>query len=148
MDIQIARKDLQVLTFKLGNTANLSKSEETRNYCQNLFTPKRLTTFYNYNEKDSVTYCGRSRMKQITEFGECLTYTKCIFKSSVYHSIEYSRAKKTDDTIIELVSGNFCRIIDIIDKNGMCYLYLSQIHVFIECPFEGITLKKFEVRMK
>lgn len=93
MDRQMTRKHLQSLTFKAGNTNKFGSPEEVNNYCLNLFSHKRLSTYYKDGPKD-ITYFGRSILVKINELGECLTYTKCIYKGTLYHSIKYCRAKK------------------------------------------------------
>lgn len=47
--------------------------------------------------------------------------------------------KKTDDTVIQLRSGEFGRIINIVHKNNQCYLQLSLINTFPNAPFSGVS---------
>ncbi|OXU18996.1 hypothetical protein TSAR_015822 [Trichomalopsis sarcophagae] len=120
------------------NTNKFGSPEEVNNYCMNLFSHKRLSTYYKDGPKD-ITYFGRSVLVKIKEMGECLTYKKCTYKSTIYHSIKYSRAKKTDDTVVQLRSGEFGRIIDIVHTNNQCYLHLSLFHTFPTEPFSGVS---------
>ena len=61
----------------------------------------------------------------------------------MFHSISYKRTKKTDDSIVELESGEFARIIEILEDNDQCILRLSLIHVFCDNPFsEVVHIKK------
>lgn len=135
MDRQMSRKHLQSLTFKTGNTT--SSSEKVKDYCVNLFSHKRLSRFYKKGP-ENITYFGKSSLKQINGKGQCLTYEKCIFKGDVYHSIQYSRAKKTDDTVVKLHSGEFGRIVNIVHKDNQCYLQISLFEIFPDDPFEGV----------
>ena len=109
MDRQKAIKNLQSLIFKTGNTKNLLSSEEVSQYCTNLFTPKRLTTFYQKNE-ENVTFVGK-RQIAIVDREQVSLFKKCIFEGKVYHSVTYSRATKTDDTVMQLKSGEYGRIL-------------------------------------
>ena len=139
MDKQIARKHLQSLIFKTGNAQIFLNSEETIIYCKDLFMPKRLLIF-NKENGDNVTYVGRGFPEVIEEFmEEGLVYTKCIFENVDYYSVFYSRANKTDDTIVELLTGEFWRILKIVDLNGNCYFHLSLFKVFDIEPFNGIS---------
>lgn len=116
-DYQMVRKHLIALTFKSKNTqSQLSTSVEVEDYCSKLFAPKKLTTFYEKN--DEVTFCGRSSLK-VNELGDCLLYNKCIYNSTVYHSVAYTRACKTIDNVVQLKSGEFYRIIEILSYNNM-----------------------------
>ena len=141
MDRQMARKHLQCLPVLTGNT-KLILTEEVKYYCMNFFTPNRLTTFYEEG-LDDVTYFGKGARVNIDqdyqEFHNCLSYSKCIYNGAVYHSINYSRAIKTDDTIICLKSGECGRIIQILNINNECHLRLSMFQMYSNNPFEGIS---------
>lgn len=133
---QISRKYLRSLIFKLGNTKSLSNSVNALQFCENLFIPKKLQTYFC---SDNVTCCGRSKITNITPLGNCLTYNKCIYKGSMYHSIDYIRAKKIDDTVVLLKTGQFCRIHNIIEHEKKCYLHLSKLNTYENFPFEGVS---------
>ena len=148
VDRQMARKHMQTFIFKLGNAVNLSSSTEVTEFCTNLFTPKRIRVYYETDSR-SLTFYGRSELSEIDGIGEYLIYKKCIFKGSVYHSTKYSRVKKTDDTIVELISGEYGRILDILKKNQECFLHLRLFDVSPEYPFQNIShIKKIKCKNK
>ena len=95
MDQQMARKHMQSLIFKTGNLKSISSSEKSKNFCKNLFTPKRLSTYYQDSEDGTVTYFGKPRESKLDDGSVCLAYSKCIFKGTMFQSIYYKRAKKT-----------------------------------------------------
>ena len=143
MDKQMARKHMQSLIFKSGNLKCITSSNETEEYCKNLFGPKRLSTYYEDGEGGTVTYFGKPCQSKLDDDSLCLAYSKCIFKGIMFHSIYYKRTKKTDDSIVELESGEFARIIEILKYNDQCILRLSLIHVFCDNPFpEVVHIKK------
>ncbi|OXU16412.1 hypothetical protein TSAR_013787 [Trichomalopsis sarcophagae] len=142
MDRQMAKKTLQTWIFKTGNTESLSSSPEVQNYCNNLYRPRRLINF----DKDrdyNVTYVGKEVEKDNDLQGS--VYNKCIFEGVVYHSIQYNRANKTDDTIVQLQTEEFGRIMKIINVNGQCYFKISIFEMFSDNPFEGVShIKKIK----
>ncbi|OXU17961.1 hypothetical protein TSAR_005422, partial [Trichomalopsis sarcophagae] len=138
MDRQMCRKHLQLFTFKTGKLNNVVTSEETKQYCITLFCNKRLSTFYEKNSEE-LTYFGRSYLRKINELDDCLSYKKCIFKGVVYHSIKYTSCKKTNDTVIQLISGEFARIIDILNVDHKCFLKISLFNVASDDPFTGVS---------
>ena len=105
MDRQIARKHLQALKFKY----NLKKvirnaSEETITFCENLFSPRRLTR--HYDQIENVTFCGKATLTNI-EKNYYLAYKNYIYKGTIYHTLGNVYNKKNDDSCIQLKSGKF-----------------------------------------
>ena len=137
-DRQMCRKSLQLLSFKTGNTEDIGASKDVAVYCMKLFTPKRLTTFFEKTD-ENVTYFGRSFLTKVDGIGKCLSYKKCAFQGTIHHSIHYKRASKTDDTVVQLKSKQFGPIIKILKVNTLCYLSIAVIEVFTENPFPGVN---------
>ncbi|XP_036151203.1 uncharacterized protein LOC118648847 [Monomorium pharaonis] len=137
IDQQIARKHLQQLHFKTGNV-NYS-SNIIKNYCTDIFRHKNLSTYFYCGE--DVVFTGASYSKKI-DGQYCRVFKKCIYNGKVFHSIKYTKVKRTNDTMIQLKSGHFGRIIDIIEKENKCYLALSKIVTFSEDPFIVTHIKK------
>ena len=65
-------------------------------FYSNLFTQRRSTT--HYEQIDNVTFCGKAILKNYEQIGPCISYKKCIYKGTVYHSKNYLERKKTDDS--------------------------------------------------
>ncbi|OXU18832.1 hypothetical protein TSAR_016289 [Trichomalopsis sarcophagae] len=125
MDIQIARKHLQSIIFKCNSKEMLNASEDTANYCFNMFTPRRMSKYY--DEIKDVTFCGKGIFEH-EEVGECIAYNKYIFKGE----------KKTDDSYIQLRNDQFCRILKILHCGNNCILKLKSIPIHSNDPFHGV----------
>ena len=104
----MARKSIQTQMFKTGNLSNTS--ENKKNFCMNLYDPRRLNTLYDNELSQKVTYVGKGHLENILHFQNCVAYNKCTYDGTVYHSTKYSRVKKTDDTVIQLKDDTFAII--------------------------------------
>ncbi|OXU21401.1 hypothetical protein TSAR_001119 [Trichomalopsis sarcophagae] len=151
MDRQIARKSLQSLMFKTGDIT--SNSEKSNNFCANLFNPQRLKVYYDVGgaagNVENVTYVGKGiRVNNVKDFPNCIAYKKCIFNGSVYHSTQYKRAKKTNDTTVLLKDDRFATILYFLktQNDKRCYLKLSILNVPRSNPFSGIYHIKKVIR--
>ena len=72
-------------------------------FCNNLLSKTEKPTF-NYQESDEKALVYTDYVK---ESGK---YTRCSFNNTIYHSIDYKRAKTTDNTIIMLQDGRIGQI--------------------------------------
>lgn len=54
------------------------------------------------------------------------------------YTTAYKRAKKTDDTVVQLRTGEYARVIDILKRNDECHLQLSVIETYAEHPFTPV----------
>lgn len=60
---------------------------------------------------------------------EAVTFDRCIHKSMYFHSVKYTRALKTDDTVMLLKSGRIIQIHYFVLVNNECYLYGKEFFV-------------------
>lgn len=142
----MSRKHLQLFTFETGRMNDVMTSEKTKRYYMNLFSNKRSSTFYKKNSEE-LTCFRRSYLKTINKLSECLAYKKCIFTGTVYHSIKYTCVKKTNDTVVKLISGEFVRIIDILEaNNNKCFLNISLFNIASKDPLTGVSHNKLYLR--
>ncbi|XP_011875886.1 PREDICTED: uncharacterized protein LOC105566468 [Vollenhovia emeryi] len=140
MDKQISRKHLQMFHFKTGNIEY--SSVEIRDFCSNLFTFRRLSTYFDYGE-NNVLFVGK-RSIDIIDGKLCKLYKKCIYRGKVLHSIKYTRTKRTQDSVVKLESSIFGQIVDIISSENKCYLKISNINLFEDDPFKVPHIKKIK----
>lgn len=110
MDKQISRKHLEKLHFRTGYVDY--STDEIKNYCSKLFMYKRLSSHFNYEDEDDVVYVGKSTFKNVNGT-PARVYKKCIYKQRVFHSLQYTRAQRTNDSVIQLTSAEFGQIINI-----------------------------------
>lgn len=142
MDQQITKKSLTLLKFKTGNTK--CESEVAQKFNNELFIPRKLTTFYEYGQND-VVFIGKAKLKTEDTGSSYKEYQKCIYNGKVLHSVEYKMAVLTDDTMIELKSNKvFGQIMSIMNFDGECYLQLSIIQLAQEKPFDVPHIEKIE----
>ena len=141
MDQQMARKHLQKLHFKTGNVTY--STDILKDYCNSLFQYKKLSTFFEYGEENTV-FIGKCYYKT-TDDGFYRVYKKCLYKNKVFHSIKYKKARRTTDTVVQLKSGRYGQILDIIEKDKNCYLILSDIKVCLEDPFNVEHIKEVDL---
>lgn len=114
------------------NIDNATESIVCRNYCKKIILPKLLT---NYERTiNDVTLIGKgndpnkkinSLVSQLNiEKIECVkVFNRCIYKKMILRSVHYTRAKKTDDTVIKLISKKIMRIHDFVVINNTCFFY-------------------------
>ncbi|XP_031783010.1 uncharacterized protein LOC116416888 isoform X1 [Nasonia vitripennis] len=139
MDKQMSRKHLERLHFKTGNVDY--STDKISNYCSNLFDNKRLSTFFTYGDQNAVVFVGKYYYKNINGTS-ARVYKKCIYKHKVFHSINYTRAQRTNDSTIKLSDSDFRQIISILCIDKKCYFQLSRIDVYDENPFYVNHIKK------
>ncbi|OXU29010.1 hypothetical protein TSAR_014436 [Trichomalopsis sarcophagae] len=111
IDKQMSRKHLKKLHFQTGNVDY--STDEIKNYCSNLFTNKRLSTFVKYGNQDEVVFVGKCFLKNI-DGTPARVYKKCIYKRKIFHSIKYTRAQGTNDSTIKLADSDFGQIMNIL----------------------------------
>ena len=90
-----------------------------------------------YDQIENVTFCGKATLTNI-EKNNYLAYKKCIYKGTLFHTLGNVYNKKNDDICIQLKSGQFYRIIDILNCDNVCKLRLSIIKIFSDDPFPGV----------
>lgn len=143
MDRQMSRKHLQTLIFKTGNTKEVCSSDTAVNFCSSLFNPIRFSKSFHHGI--DIVYCGKSTLKNIVGLGKSLVYNRCIYRNTLYHSEKYVQSKKTNDSVIQLRSGEFAKIIDIIDRDSNAYVQIRIFNMFQEDPFPGVHhIKRIE----
>lgn len=139
MDKQMSKKHLEKLHFRTGNV-NYS-SDEIKDYCSNLFSHKRLSTFVHYGDENNVVFVGNSTFRNI-DGTLARVYKKCIYKHKVFHSIQYTRAQRTNDSVIKLADSDFGQIMNILCIDEKCYFQISRIQLFEEKPFNVKHIEK------
>ena len=65
--------------------------------------------------KKGVILFGKPTLSTDADTAGAKIFSKCIYKSQTYHSVEYNRACKFNDTIIQLQCGAIAQILQIID---------------------------------
>lgn len=140
MDKQISRKHLQMFHFKTGNVEY--SFAEIQDFCSNLFTFRRLSTYFDNGEND-VLFVGK-RSTEIIDGKVYRVYKKCIYRGKVLHSIKYIRTKRTKDSVVKLESSIYGQIVDIISIDNKCYLKISNIDLFEDNPFNVLHIKKIK----
>lgn len=127
---QIAKKWLKKTGF-LSRIDESTTSTVCKNYCRKLFEHERLRNCLELS-KDLVLV-GRGRVlksveRKMKEYlnDENITiqiFNKCLYRGTVIHSKEYSRAQKTDDTHILLHSQEVIHIHHLVAVGEKCYVY-------------------------
>ncbi|XP_029157325.1 uncharacterized protein LOC114929811 [Nylanderia fulva] len=111
---QIAKKSLQILSYKVGMSSS-SSPNHVKAFCEQLFMKNQSTV--NVEVNDGVVFYD-SQHVYISDSAPVTTkriYNKCIYNNQVYHSKNYKRSKKWNDTIVQLKCGKIVRIDDIIN---------------------------------
>lgn len=141
MDEQISKKHLIKWLFKTGNVTCLS--DEVKDFCENLFKAKRLSSHFIYGEDGVVVYVGKFRCRIIEE--KCYkVYKKIIYNGKVLHSKQYTKAQCTDDTNIQLKSGAYAKVLLILEHENKCYLKISKYRIHEDDIFNLTHIKQIE----
>lgn len=121
---QIAKKSLQVLQYKVGLSNDSSTVDATTIYCENLFSRKRSTQ--SAFVENGVTFFGRG-ISSTVDATNRIAFDKCIYKGHAYHlTLNYSRCKKWNDSVVKLKSGKIAQIHQILRMpNGRCCFNIS-----------------------
>ncbi|KAJ8680774.1 hypothetical protein QAD02_017338 [Eretmocerus hayati] len=135
---QIAKKHLQLQYFKTGCTQHPRLAQSVKNFIDDIFTIGRSVTAVTCKHSE-VTYFNFSRVERVPRIGDCNVYSKCIHKGVMYHSDKYLRAQKTDDTVVQLISGEYVRISDILEAPDKCLLRVSLIETCRNFPFRHVS---------
>lgn len=103
---QLTKKSLIALKYSLRQPeANIS--ENAANYCKNIFSSKMCTK--SAVTAKNVTFFG-ANPKNIFESKIDKEFERCIYNKIVYSSVQYTRSKKWNDSVIYLKNGNFVQI--------------------------------------
>lgn len=124
MEQQIAKKSLQVMTYRVG-VATHSLSNDVKMYCEKLFCKSRLTQ--SVEVKDGMTFFGSGTHHKDACIAKGTKYNKCIYKGQLYQSKSYTRSKRWNNSIVQLKSGKIVQIFEIISlPDTGCYFYVNE----------------------
>lgn len=120
---QMGRKFLQLLERKCRKEEP-GISDVAQRFSQSLFSKSDYTSC---TEKfNDVYFFGKSQAQNNIK-----SFTKCIYKHKVFHSIEYKRATKFNDCFFTYGDGKFAEIISINydGEKNLCYFQGNQLIV-------------------
>ncbi|KAJ8687362.1 hypothetical protein QAD02_023156 [Eretmocerus hayati] len=144
MDFQMAKKSLLLLQLKtVHNLTDLSPAADE--FCGGVFTRRRLSIF-SQDDETKTTFIGRGR-KVIVNRKSYESYDRCILKSEVFHSTNYTRDELRDDTFVKMDDGKYGRIFKILKEadSDRAYFQLIPVSISTELPFSGIHhIKKID----
>lgn len=142
IDQQMSKKSLEILHFLTDNVDYCDVSA-VRDYCTNLFQYKHLSKSYTYDD-NNVVFIGKCyRVKCDDKMYKA--YKKCIVRCVVFHSQKYRKARRTNDTMIQLHSGEYGQIIHIILLNNKCHMQISKITISSNKPFNVSYMDRIEL---
>lgn len=137
-------KKLRHLAYT-NKVKNIAKSEESSEFCKRLFSHKNLLSSHVHktdNEavligkalfvKNIYNYCGINMHDYSIAEHEISgkIFKKCIYLKTVFHSIEYDKSKKTNNTIIQLRDTNEIAIIcNFVLVRNVCYVAVKVLKV-------------------
>ncbi|XP_071653015.1 uncharacterized protein [Temnothorax longispinosus] len=144
---QMSKKLLRLSIFQSTCEGNTFHSKGALQFSQNLFSHRRLTKYVNSNLND-VVFIGEGEF--CTDPRDCSilrdditvkVYNRCIFRGSVYHSVTYTRPKKTNDTIILLKNDTVLQIVGFYrDSKGSIFI---RGHTLIVTPIRISNSKQY-----
>lgn len=128
---QIEKRTLQRLTFN-ETCRKLATTEACKSYCEKLFShPENKNVI---RTTDNVTLIGLIESSD----NKHQSYDRCIFKSSVFHSIKYRRPTKTNDTMVALITKEIGEIQQFKVKEDITYVTLK---LFAETDDHLLTVR-------
>lgn len=140
IDQQMSKKSLEILHFLTDNVDYCDVSA-VRDYCTNLFQYKHLSKSDTYDD-NNVAFIGKC-YKVKCDDKMYKAYKKCI-RGVVFHSQKYRKARRMNDTMIQLHSGEYGQIIHIILLNNKCHMQISKITIISNKPFNVSYMDRIE----
>lgn len=133
---QMAKKALEILDYKFETSRSIFHSEVARQYCKRIFSPTPLSTFV-IRSPYGVSFFGKSSPIRIVnpinnKVLDGNSFNKCIYKGTVYKSIQNTLSLKRNDTVFQLQSGDVIQIQNIIQTNEACYLLIDRLVVIAD----------------
>lgn len=138
IDQQMSKKSLEILHF-LTNNVDYCDDSAVSDYCRNLFQYKHLSKFDTSDDNNVVLIGKCYSVKCYDKMYKA--YKKCIV---VFHSQKYRKAKRTNDTMIHLHSGEYGQIMHIILLNNKCHMQISKITISSNKPFKMSYMDRIE----
>lgn len=121
---QMTKKSLIALKYRLRQVKN-NISEDARQFCSRIFSSTK--SIQNAVEAGSVTFFGPDATN-IFESNVNKKFERCIYENCVYSSVQYTRSKKWNDSVVYLKNGNFAQIEEIyLTQNGTCFFAVKQL---------------------
>ena len=127
---QIAEKWMKRCEFQDNLEYNRSNSKNSVEYCKSVMDSKILLK--NYCRVQNAILIGTGYQnnnveKLISKFTEnqdieVLVFERCIFNSVTLHSVKYTRVKKNDDSVIELLCGKIIQIHYLVKTGNDCFV--------------------------
>lgn len=145
----IAKFDLQLSLEKATN------SDVCKEFCGNLFSHADTINAVNVNlvsDDATAVLIGKSNNVNIKDFDyfetcdqtkELLSYSRCIYKKTVFHGMNYNRVERTNDTVVTLKSGMFVEIQQFLKLEDKCFVEVVEFHV-TKLTFETYKKINFE----
>ncbi|XP_074098523.1 uncharacterized protein LOC141527112 isoform X2 [Cotesia typhae] len=112
-----------------------TESVKCRNYCKDLFKPRKLKNCTRSDDHALLIGTEKSPDDQLIllmhqyfdNTHSTKVYDRCIYNKMVLRSTAYTRPTKTNDTVVQLDTKKFIRINGFFSLNNTCYLYGNQI---------------------
>ncbi|KAL7290608.1 hypothetical protein TKK_0015370 [Trichogramma kaykai] len=127
---QIAEKWLQKDTFLGYLENNNHNAPNAVNYSKSVFETNQLVE--KHVRLQNVVLIGNGvHNKKVEKIMrnfkrddslEVKTFNRCIYKSIVYHSANYNRVSKTNDSVVQLMSGKILEIHHFLKVQENCYI--------------------------
>ena len=131
---QIVNKSLRILKYRVRPPIT-NISVKAKEFCEQIFTSKLSTK--NAVRAGNVTYFGPHYLNVFNSTTK-KEFERCIFENCVYSSVQYTRTRKFDDTVIILKNGSFVQIKNIyLLSDSTCSFNVRQL--IVEPFFVGET---------
>ena len=126
---EIAQKWLARCTFESYIESNEGAYEKSLDYCRSLFNSKILLE--NCTRLDNVIMVGVSTRNNIVEKMmeqflqrkvNITVYHRCIYNSSRFYTVKYTRVKKTNDSVIETMCDKTVQMHYFVKVDNTCYI--------------------------
>lgn len=127
--------------FIQSNIDHNTTNPACRQYCHYLFQPPLLKYCVKTANNVSLIGSGKSNVKQRKLLADALNdvnvsvtaFNRCIYGDTRLRSLKYTRAGRTDDTVVQLKDKSILQIHDFLCANDQCYIHGRKI---IVAPYE------------
>ncbi|XP_057324143.1 uncharacterized protein LOC130666848 [Microplitis mediator] len=116
---QMANRSLRDIMFK--SKLNTVADSTSWVFCKSILNKRKEKTINFMRSNDGAVLMKEEKKCVINELGEC--YNRCVYNDIMYHSCQYEKTNKTNNTIVQLEDKRFAEI--------QCF-YLKNYLTFIE----------------
>lgn len=126
VDDQIAMRYLQKSTLLWKLSEYIGNEEPSKKFCTNLFTSPQSDSFTRTVE--NAVLLGKGQFA-VNDDVDVIKHERCVFEGVLFHSAGYRPEKKTNDSIVQLMSNEIVQITGFFNIDNRCYVDVRKLNI-------------------